>query len=127
MGMPTKNCKIIMEALNAEKDSRIRFDANDIAQLCGVSFADARRAAQYLAGEGFLAEVTDFRSYSAGIPGFETYELTEKGRHPKAFQRYLCREFLKSQIIAILALIVAIISLLMQVVELLQSAQSSLR
>lgn len=111
MGMPTKNCQIVLETLNSENNDKIRFDANDIGKLCGLSFEDAHRTAQYLADQGFLARVTDPRIYSADIPGFEVYELTEKGKYPKAFQLYWWKEFLKTQIIAILALIVAIIAL----------------
>lgn len=127
MGMPTKNCRAVLKALNSKNNDKIRFDANDIAKLCGSSFEDAHRAAQYLADEGFLVRVTDPRFYSAGIPGFEVYELTEQGKHPKAFQRYFWKEFLKTQIIAILALIIATISLLMQIVEVFQAAQANLR
>lgn len=111
MGMPTKNCKAALKILSSKNNSKIRFDANDIATLCGSSFEAAHRAAQYLADEGFLTRVTDPRSFYAGIPGFEVYELTEKGKNPKAFQRYWWKEFFKTQIIAILALIVAIIAL----------------
>lgn len=111
MGLPTKNCQIVLNALNSEESDKVRFDANDIAKLCGISFYDARRAALWLADQGFLVDTTDPRSYFAGQHGFEVYELTEKGKHPKAFQRYQTKEFLKTQAIAILALIVAIIGL----------------
>lgn len=111
MGLPTKNCKIVLNALNSDKADKVRFDADDIAKLCGISFGDARRAALWLADQGFLVDTTDPRSYFAGQSGFEVYELTEKGKHPKAFQRYQAKEFFKTQIIAILALIVAIIGL----------------
>lgn len=114
--MLTKNCRIVLKALNSKANDKFRFGAMDIAELTGMTFDEASRAAEYLTQQGFLERKTRPDSFVKEY-GIELYSLTELGADYKAVACAKRWEYVREKWIDFLAMIVAIVALIVSIVN----------